>query len=94
MGRVTGPRTAPQGRAPLSAFLPTTPEEMTARGWDRPDFLLVSGDAYVDHSSFGPAVVGRFLESLGFRVALAAPTGLAAPRSPSPSWAAPGWRRW
>ena len=76
---MTGPRTAPQGRAPLSAFLPTTPEEMTARGWDRPDFLLVSGDAYVDHSSFGPAVVGRFLESLGFRVALL----------PQPDWRTP-----
>ena len=72
MGRVTRSPALPSRGAPAdpSRFLPTSPGEMAARGWDRPDFLLVSGDAYVDHSSFGPAVVGRFLESLGFRVAL------------------------
>jgi uncharacterized radical SAM protein YgiQ len=58
-------------RAPardLRAFLPTTREEMDARGWDELDVLLVNGDAYVDHPSFGAALVGRALESAGFRV--------------------------
>ncbi len=52
------------------AFLPATPEEIRELGWKEPDFLLISGDAYVDHPSFGPAVIGRVLESRGFRVAI------------------------
>ncbi|MBR2736749.1 MAG: YgiQ family radical SAM protein [Firmicutes bacterium] len=52
------------------AFLPVTTEDMNARGWDRPDFVLVTGDAYVDHSSFGTAIISRLLESLGYRVAI------------------------
>jgi uncharacterized radical SAM protein YgiQ len=59
-------------RAPLEAFLPTTPEEMRARGWERPDVLFVSGDAYIDHPSFAAAILGRALEAAGFRVALLA----------------------
>ncbi|MDR3148727.1 MAG: YgiQ family radical SAM protein [Oscillospiraceae bacterium] len=55
-----------------SLFLPTTKEEMTARGWYWYDFLLVTGDAYVDHPSFGMAVIGRVLESAGYRVAILA----------------------
>ena len=51
-------------------FLPTTKEEMTARGWDTPDFVYVIGDAYVDHPSFGPAIISRVLEDAGFRVAI------------------------
>ena len=51
-------------------FLPATPEEIRELGWKEPDFLLISGDAYVDHPSFGPAVIGRVLESRGFRVAI------------------------
>src|SRR5512138_295934 len=58
---------APVKPAPRT-FLPTTPAEMKARGWDRLDVLLVSGDAYVDHPSFGTAVIGRLLEAQGFRV--------------------------
>jgi uncharacterized radical SAM protein YgiQ len=51
-------------------FLPLNQEDMKKRGWDRLDFILISGDAYVDHPSFGSAVVSRFLESLGYRVGL------------------------
>jgi len=51
-------------------FLPITKEEMKARGWDRPDFVFVIGDAYVDHSSFGPAIISRVLESRGYKVAI------------------------
>ena len=53
-------------------FLPLTREEMENRGWDRPDFCLVTGDAYVDHPSFGTAIIGRVLESQGFKVAVIA----------------------
>lgn len=51
-------------------FLPTTIEEMKQRGWDCPDFIYVSGDAYVDHPSFGHAVISRVLEKHGFKVAI------------------------
>lgn len=53
-------------------FLPVTPEECALRGWDRPDFVYVIGDAYVDHPSFGPAIISRVLESHGYRVAILA----------------------
>ena len=49
-------------------FLPVTKEEMQARGWDQVDFVYVCGDAYVDHSSFGAAIITRLLESRGYRV--------------------------
>lgn len=51
-------------------FLPLTQKEMKARGWDEADFICVTGDAYVDHPSFGIAIVSRLLESLGYRVAM------------------------
>ena len=51
-------------------FLPVSREDMEARGWYYYDFLLITGDAYVDHPSFGTPVIGRLLESEGFRVAL------------------------
>ncbi|MET0209008.1 MAG: YgiQ family radical SAM protein [Burkholderiaceae bacterium] len=53
-------------------FLPTTREEMTQLGWDSCDIVIVSGDAYVDHPSFGMAVIGRTLEAQGFRVGIIA----------------------
>src|SRR3972149_8523635 len=56
----------------MGPFLPTSPEEMQERGWDRLDVLLVSGDPYVDHPSFGTALIGRLLESLGYRVGIVA----------------------
>jgi uncharacterized radical SAM protein YgiQ len=51
-------------------FLPISKKECESRGWDRPDIILISGDAYVDHPSFGTAVIGRALEAAGFRVGL------------------------
>lgn len=60
----------------LTDFLPTTKKEMMLRGWDDVDVVLFSGDAYVDHPSFGAAVVGRVLESEGLRVAIV----------PQPDW--------
>lgn len=53
-------------------FLPTTRQEMAALGWDSCDIVLVTGDAYVDHPSFGMAVIGRMLEAQGFRVGIVA----------------------
>ena len=60
----------------LSDFLPTTKKECELRGWDELDIILFSGDAYVDHPSFGAAVIGRTLESAGYRVAIV----------PQPDW--------
>ncbi|MCF0146167.1 MAG: YgiQ family radical SAM protein, partial [Eubacterium sp.] len=54
----------------MNQFLPATAEEMKERGWQQPDFVFVIGDAYVDHSSFGPAIIGRVLESHGYKVAI------------------------
>jgi len=51
-------------------FLPINKQDMKKRGWDRPDFVFVIGDAYVDHSSFGPAIISRVLESRGYKVAI------------------------
>ncbi len=51
-------------------FLPISKEEMSALGWDRPDFVYVTGDAYVDHPSFGVSIISRVLEDKGFRVAI------------------------
>jgi uncharacterized radical SAM protein YgiQ len=64
-------------------WLPTSAGEMRARGWDAPDVVFVTGDAYVDHPSFAMAVLGRVLESHGFRVAILA----------QPDWrSADAWR--
>ncbi len=60
----------------LTDWLPTTKKEMELRGWDYVDIILFSGDAYVDHPSFGAAVIGRVLEAEGFRVAIV----------PQPDW--------
>lgn len=59
-----------------SAFLPTTRKEVEQRGWDQLDVILFSGDAYVDHPSFGVAVIGRVIEAEGMRVAIV----------PQPDW--------
>lgn len=61
---------------PLTDWLPTSKKEMEAKGWDEADVILFSGDAYVDHPSFGAAVVGRILEAEGLRVAIV----------PQPNW--------
>lgn len=54
----------------LSDWLPTTKREVKIRGWERLDVIIFSGDAYVDHAAFGPAALGRILESYGLRVAI------------------------
>jgi uncharacterized radical SAM protein YgiQ len=61
---------------PVTHWLPITMKEVEIRGWDEVDVVLVSGDAYVDHPSFGTAVIGRIIESEGFRVAII----------PQPNW--------
>ena len=66
-----------------SPWLPTTADEIRARGWDAPDVVFVTGDAYVDHPSFAMAVLSRVLEAHGFRVAIL----------PQPDWrSAAAWR--
>ncbi|MGO8609903.1 YgiQ family radical SAM protein, partial [Rhizobium johnstonii] len=61
-------------KAPLARkaapFLPMSRAEMDALGWDACDIVLVTGDAYVDHPSFGMAIIGRLLEAQGFRVGI------------------------
>lgn len=54
----------------MTEFLPINQADMQERGWDSLDFLLISGDAYVDHPSFGHAILGRLLEDAGYRVGL------------------------
>ncbi len=54
------------------AFLPMNAEELRQRGWEQPDFVYICGDSYVDHPSFGAAIITRLLESLGWKVAFLA----------------------
>ena len=61
---------------PIQAWLPTSAKEVEALGWDQPDVILFSGDAYIDHPSFGAAVIGRIMEREGLRVAIV----------PQPNW--------
>src|SRR5580693_3305694 len=65
------PSTNPPARAP-APFLPMTRAEMQALGWEQCDVVLVSGDAYVDHLSFGAGIIGRVLEAHGLRVGIVA----------------------
>jgi len=60
----------------LTDFLPTTKKELELRGWDQVDVVLFTGDAYIDHPSFGSAVIGRILEAQGLQVAIV----------PQPNW--------
>ena len=60
----------------LTDFLPTTKKELELRGWEEVDIILFSADAYIDHPSFGAAVIGRTLEAAGYRVAIV----------PQPDW--------
>lgn len=57
---------------PITDWLPLTKKEVEKRGWDEVDVVLISGDAYVDHPAFGTAVIGRIIESEGFRIAIVA----------------------
>ena len=54
----------------FEGFLPASGEEIRALGWERPDITIVTGDAYVDHPSFGTALLGKLLMSKGFKVAV------------------------
>ena len=54
----------------MQNFLPVTKQEMQQRGWDQVDFVYITGDAYVDHPSFGSAIISRLLESRGYRIGL------------------------
>ncbi len=67
-----GPLSPAVATPPAAAELPTTRAEMDALGWDACDVVIVTGDAYVDHPSFGMAVIGRVLQSQGFRVGIIA----------------------
>lgn len=51
-------------------FLPITEKEIQACGWNKPDFIIVTGDAYVDHPSFGTAIISRVLEAAGYKVCI------------------------
>ena len=53
-------------------FLPISKKDMKKRGWEQCDFVYVIGDAYVDHSSFGPAIISRLLEAFGYKVGIIA----------------------
>ena len=57
-------------------FLPVSQADLADRGWKQLDFIIVSGDAYVDHASFGIAIIGRLLEAKGYRVGII----------PQPNW--------
>jgi uncharacterized radical SAM protein YgiQ len=61
---------------PITDWLPSTPAEARKAGWEEADVVLFSGDAYVDHPAFGPAVVGRIIQYYGFKVAIV----------PQPNW--------
>lgn len=77
--RKSGSRTVappPREAVDKSLYLPTSREEMEALGWDQADVIIFSGDAYVDHPSFGAAVIGRTLQKAGYRVAIV----------PQPNW--------
>ena len=56
----------------MDRYLPMSREQMDALGWDQPDVVFVSGDAYVDHPSFAAAILGRWLQNHGFKVAILA----------------------
>ena len=60
----------------ITKWIPTTKKEVEMRDWGELDVILISGDAYVDHPAFGPAVIGRVIESEGYRIAII----------PQPNW--------
>ena len=70
------PYLCPMQHRPITDWLPITRKEVEQRGWQQLDVILISGDAYVDHPAFGPAVIGRILEHAGYRVAIV----------PQPNW--------
>ena len=71
-------------------FLPISKQDMKERGWAQVDFVLVTGDAYVDHHSFGTAILSRLLERFGYRVAILAQPSIP-PQKTFAGLAGPGW---
>ena len=69
---IKGPERSAVSNAPANRALPMTRAEMTERGWDELDVLIVTGDAYIDHPAFGSALIGRLLEREGYRVGIVA----------------------
>ena len=65
-----------QPQRPISKWLPITKKEVEAQGWEQLDVIIITGDAYIDHPAFGAAVIGRIIESEGFKVAVI----------PQPNW--------
>lgn len=76
MNMQTNPNNLPVEAIDRRLYLPTSREEMVALGWNQPDIIIFSGDAYVDHPSFGAAVIGRTLQKAGYKVAIV----------PQPNW--------
>ena len=74
-------------------FLPINKQEMLERGWEQCDFVYVIGDAYVDHPSFGHAIISRILEHHGYSVGIISQPDWKNP-SPSTCLAVPGWAFW
>ena len=72
-------------------FLPVSKEDMAARGIGQLDFVYVIGDAYVDHPSFGHAIISRVLEAHGYRVG-SSPSRTGGTSAASWRWEGPGWR--
>ena len=62
--------TNPNEKKAADDFLPMSKKAMKRRGWSQCDFVFVIGDAYVDHSSFGPAIISRHLEANGYKVGI------------------------
>ena len=81
-------------------FLPISKKDMKKRGWEQCDFVYVIGDAYVDHPSFGPTIIGRVLEAEGYRVAILAqpdwrdPEAFGKTKTVSPCLVHRGWDFW
>ena len=77
----------------MRQFLPISRADMEARGWDQCDFVYVIGDAYVDHPSFGHAIISCVLEAAGYKVG-SSPSRTGRTRRPSRPWAGRGWASW
>lgn len=78
----------------MPEFLPVSRADMAARGWEQCDFVYVIGDAYVDHPSFGHAIISRVLEAAGYKVGILSQPDWKDPLSPSAPWGGPGWAFW
>ena len=78
----------------MPEFLPVSRADMAARGWEQCDFVYVIGDAYVDHPSFGHAIISRVLEAAGYKVGILSQPDWKDPESVCCPGAAPAWAFW